>query len=278
MEKKETILSKIVKFLFDKPLLGVFVITLIIIEVIPALLAPVGRFNEELFLITYILCSLIIYIIFRIKNKDRLPKLDFTKNFLQGMLLTLPVWGLFGVTNFISKVTRNGGINFNAYHLFAIICAALSAGINEELGTRALPIDNIVRAEGEVKNIKRYVILTALIFGAVHIFNVLGGASLSATVGQILYAFGFGVFFAAVYYRTGNILPCIICHFMVDFSGGFDPAYNPETAGRLLLNTEQVPIMKVVTQMMIIALPFALYGLFLIRKKKHDDIVKVWSK
>ena len=45
--------------------------------------------------------------------------------------------------------------------------AALSAGVNEEIGSRALTIDNAYRVQGEIE-IYRYLILTSIIFGLSH--------------------------------------------------------------------------------------------------------------
>lgn len=276
--KEENKLTKLKKILLDNPIIGTIVIVLLIIQIIPTMLAPIGRINDELYFAVYILSTIVIYYFFRKKNQDKMPKFNYGKGILKGLFLAWPAWVLFGVVQLLSKISANGGINFNAYHLFAAIMAALSAGINEEIGSRAMPLDNVYRAQDEFKNIKKYLVLTSVIFGLSHITNILFGASLSATISQIFYATGFGILFGAVYLRTGNILPGIISHFIIDFASAFNPAYDPSSTEKMMLHTEEVNVVQSLIQIIIIGGILALYGLFLVRKKKHDEITEVWSK
>lgn len=275
--KEENKLTKLKKILLDNPIIGTIVIVLLIIQIIPTMLAPIGRINDELYFAVYILSTIVIYYFFRKKNQDKMPKFNYGKGILKGLFLAWPAWVLFGVVSLLSKISANGGINFNAYHLFAAIMAALSAGVNEEIGSRALTIDNAYRVQGEIK-IYKYLILTSIIFGLSHITNIFFGASLSATISQIFYATGFGILFGAIYLRTGNILPGIISHFIIDFASAFNPAYDPSSTEKMMLHTEEVNVVQALIQIIIIGGILALYGLFLVRKKKHDEITEVWSK
>ena len=276
--KEENKLTKLKRILLDNPIIGTIVIVLLIIQIIPTMLAPIGRINHELYFAVYILSTIVIYYFFRKKNQDKMPKFKYGKGMLKGLLWTLPAWGIFGVVSLVDSISKNGGINFNAYHLFAAIMAALSAGINEEIGSRAMPLDNVYRAQDEFKNIKKYLVLTSVIFGLSHITNILFGASLSATISQIFYATGFGILLGAVYLRTGNILPGIIAHFIIDFASAFNPAYDPSSTEKMLLHTEEVNVVESLIKIIIIGGILALYGLFLVRKKKQDEIVKTWTK
>lgn len=275
--KEENKLTKLKKILLDNPIIGTIVIVLLIIQIIPTMLTPIGRINDELYFAVYILSTIVIYYFFRKKNQDKMPKFNYGKGILKGLFLAWPAWVLFGVVSLLSKINANGGINFNAYHLFAAIMAALSAGVNEEIGSRALTIDNAYRVQGEIK-IYIYLILTSIIFGLSHITNIFFGASLSATISQIFYATGFGILFGAIYLRTGNILPGIISHFIIDFASAFNPAYDPSSTEKMMLHTEEVNVVQSLIQIIIIGGILALYGLFLVRKKKHDEITEVWSK
>lgn len=276
--KEENKLTKLKKILLDNPIIGTIVIVLLIIQIIPTMLAPIGRINVELYFAVYILSTIVIYYFFRKKNQDKLPKFNYGKGMLKGLLWTLPAWGIFGVVSLVDSISKNGGINFNAYHLFAAIMVALSAGINEEIGSRAMPLDNVYRAQDEFKNIKKYLVLTSVIFGLSHIVNIIAGASVSATISQIVYATGFGMLFGAVYIRTGNILPGIIGHFIIDFASAFNPAYDPNSTEVLLLHTEEVDVVEALIKIIVVGGILFLYGLFLVRKKKQDEIVKIWTK
>lgn len=57
---------------------------------------------------------------------------------------------------------------------------------------------------------------TSILFGLVHFLNILKGAALSDTLWQCISAVGIGVMFGAIYFRTGNIVLCMILHTLHD--------------------------------------------------------------
>ena len=61
--------------------------------------------------------------------------------------------------------------------------------------------------------------VSALIFGGLHLLNLLQGASWQGTTMQVIYAFALGMLFAAVTYRTQSLLPTILCHWLIDAAG-----------------------------------------------------------
>lgn len=61
--------------------------------------------------------------------------------------------------------------------------------------------------------------VSAVIFGGLHLFNLLQGASWQGTLMQVIYAFALGMLFAAVAYRTQSLLPAILCHSLIDAAG-----------------------------------------------------------
>lgn len=61
--------------------------------------------------------------------------------------------------------------------------------------------------------------ISAVIFGGMHLFNLLQGASWQGTLMQVIYAFALGMLFAAVAYRTQSLLPTILCHWLIDAAG-----------------------------------------------------------
>ena len=56
------------------------------------------------------------------------------------------------------------------------------------------------------------IIVSGSLFGIVHLLNVFTGADLVPTLLQVFYAMAFGFMCAAFFYKTANIIPCIICH------------------------------------------------------------------
>lgn len=62
------------------------------------------------------------------------------------------------------------------------------------------------------KSSKLAIIVSGSLFGIIHLLNIFTGADLVSTLFQVSYAMAFGFMCAAFFYKTDNIIPCIICH------------------------------------------------------------------
>ncbi len=123
----------------------------------------------------------------------------------------------------------NGTIKMNLLtgrgisNLLLCLIGTLSIGLLEETVWRYLIFGNMVTAWKD----KNYgtglaVFVSSLFFGLCHYMNMLtGGQELIPTSVQVVMAFCMGVFLAAVYYRTGNILVPIFIHGILNFSNFF---------------------------------------------------------
>lgn len=94
-------------------------------------------------------------------------------------------------------------------------------GLSEELLYRSFLIRAVSR-----KDEKSAVLLSGCIFGIVHLFNLIGGADAGETLMLVLYACSLGLMFAMFFVRTGNIIPCMITHSLIDTTSVFS---NPDT-------------------------------------------------
>ncbi len=109
--------------------------------------------------------------------------------------------------------------------------------------------------------------LSALLFGSLHLFN-LNGSNTIATITQVLYATFFGMLFAAVYYRSGNLLSCIILHGLVDFVGIFWTCFAEDRAARIAaekttdINVESSIIILIMTVPFLISALVQLHKVF----------------
>ncbi|NBJ63868.1 CPBP family intramembrane metalloprotease [bacterium c-19] len=65
---------------------------------------------------------------------------------------------------------------------------------------------------------------SAVLFGGLHLLNVLGGADLFLTLLQVLNTTAFGFICIAFYCKTNHILPCILCHGLYNAFDIFMPA------------------------------------------------------
>ena len=82
------------------------------------------------------------------------------------------------------------------------------------------------------KGVYRAAWLSALMFGSLHFFNLNGSNTLS-TITQVIYATFFGMLFAAIYYRSGNLLSCTILHGLVDFVGTIWTCFAEDRAAQI---------------------------------------------
>ena len=107
--------------------------------------------------------------------------------------------------------------------LLILIVGMMFVGIYEELLCRGLLFNAFRKYFGESKKaIYLSVFLSSLIFGLMHLGNLISSPELKiATAAQVIYATFFGVIFAVIYYRTDNLLPCIILHGVFDMTDGF---------------------------------------------------------
>lgn len=61
---------------------------------------------------------------------------------------------------------------------------------------------------------RRAIVLSALAFGLAHFPAVLAGQALVLTLGQVVWAFSFGLFYGYLFLRTGSLLPPMIVHWL----------------------------------------------------------------
>lgn len=101
--------------------------------------------------------------------------------------------------------------------LFNTACVAVS----EELMFRGVVLSAALRHH----TVRRGVLITALVFGLIHVANVFATGQLLTAVLQAALAMIFGIWIGAVRVKTESVLPCIALHWAWDglliLSGGF---------------------------------------------------------
>ena len=153
---------------------------------------------------------------------------------------------------------------------------ALMAGICEETAFRALPVSLMLRYWNREDKILNVMWVSAVCFALSHALNAAAGASALMTVYQVFCCLGAGAFFAALFIRTGSILPCMLLHFMQDLLGSMD-----EGIGDSLLYSKTVfggaQIIDCITCVILAAC-----AIYFLRAEKREEIVSLlnskWSK
>lgn len=110
-------------------------------------------------------------------------------------------------------------------------------------------------------------IITGSLFGIVHMTNIFYGVTVPAAIIQSIMASAIGIYFAAVYFRGGNIWALILVHALTDTNSLFTSKFTVISS-----DIENINELSVAS---LIALPvFIGMAAFLLRKKKISGIVE----
>lgn len=146
--------------------------------------------------------------------------------------------------------------------------AAVAAGVCEEIAFRAVGISYMKRQRKGEKHILPILLFTSVTFGLTHIINAIKGGNVGGHCIQALLATMLGIFFGAVYLRTGNILPCIVMHGLHDFlvsAFGVNRHFTDMPNGAFAVS--------IVCEALL-----AGWGIYLVRKAKQPEIEALWDE
>ena len=183
---------------------------------------------------------------------------------VRSLILLLPMlvywllmFGMFGVVA--------GGMPFGALPLSSVLMAIM-AGAAEEACFREIGISYLARQWRDENKIIPMALIPAVAFSLTHLTNFGSISDVSALLTQVLMTVLSGIFFSAVYLRTGNIWPLILVHALHDllaFSAG---------AGVTAMGVEEFPDWTT-AYLIVIEAALAICGLFMLRKSKRAEII-----
>jgi len=226
-----------------------------------------GRLNFDLNgILTYFIPLIFvfgIYLVLGNMSQVKFHKEGIGKAFLLGFPFIV-----VGLYNFIISYISFGESSFPlpsiqklVYYSLIMLCI----GLFEEILCRGVILNNMLKKWGNTKKgILRVVIISSLIFGLGHVINLIIFPTLIIrTISQILYASLHGILYASIYLRTKNIWALILLHAVYDWmvlaTGLLQPVNSTSKA---------IVDISIVSGLInvLFALPFALYGFFLLRK------------
>ena len=183
----------------------------------------------------------------------------------EGLLMLLPFLVIHYTGSIVSWITLGTG------SMAIALIRAMAPGFGEEVMYRGLGVANYMRKIKSGGQIKVIFWLSSIVFGLIHLGNILQGGDPKAVVIQAFYAIGVGMLFGAVYLRTGNLWPTILGHWSVDF---FELArVDLYESGGVMTG------MGIGDWITIVAGAFgAIWGLRLINAKYYDEIMDVWNR
>jgi hypothetical protein len=142
--------------------------------------------------------------------------------------------------------------------LLWILFNTFLVGLSEELMFRGV----LLQAFRRSVSVWPAVAWTTLAFGAIHVLNVFMTGELRAALIQSAAAALSGLLFIALRLRTGSLWPCIIVHGLWDFATFTIAA---ASSGGSLAGSGGGPLTLVTLMPILLVLPNALYGLWLMR-------------
>lgn len=186
------------------------------------------------------------------------------RNFGRACLIGLP--GLFFVAV--------NCLNVNLGNLtFGIILFGFVPAFTEEILFRGMIIPNWMRIYNNSKGIWISLICSSVIFSAAHIGNVFSGANLGMSIFQASYTLSLAFLLAATLIRTGNLWMPIIIHGLMDLTSFMSDIALEQG----LVQTQNFEFSPVLIPFFVICAGFILYGFWLCRPKKHEQICKLWA-
>lgn len=219
--------------------------------------------------IATILGSLSILIWFTAKFKyAKYPSSLNKQNILRGLLLVYPGYFIW-LLNSLGYITGEEPINFK----WGIVLYGCVPGIMEEIAFRGILIPNFLRTFNRSSGVWLALFIPAFMFSICHATNLLSGASVSSTIAQLMYTFGMGALYGAVFIRTGNLWPAVICHSITDILGLMNQAALESGA----VQTGETPLVALLF-MGCISLWFVIHSIILCRPTKHKEILILWRE
>lgn len=147
------------------------------------------------------------------------------------------------------------------------ILYVFAIGVYEEVVLRGMVLNKMLEKWGrDKKGILGAVLLSSLLFGLLHLVNLIGKPWLVVATGtQVVYALFLGIFFSAIYLRTKNLWSVIILHMLLDLGGCLDELFITKVTAKTVPDISLGDSMSVLAEWLI----FLVLGLWYLRKVKE---------
>lgn len=124
---------------------------------------------------------------------------------------------LFSLLSLLASFASIDKINILKLLNLILFCSAI--GLAEELLCRGWIQNEFIERYGkDRKHVIISIVLSSLVFGAMHITNILAGQGVVETIMQIIQATSLGVLLGSIYYRSKNIWAVAFLHGFYDFA------------------------------------------------------------
>lgn len=264
--------------LLDRPLLGTFLLYgfMILVMIVPQTIEDVLGLSETTagYIFTILAIAPMLFVAEFVFTKmwfrgefDGTLSLDHV---IDGLKMTLVPLAINVILFLADRIILAPDAPMN--NILMVIAISMNAGFMEEAWFRSYTVANLMRIKRGYGSMLFVIALTSLLFGASHLSNVLLGANASRTAMQFVTATITGLFYAAIYLRCGNILPCMLYHCFHDIINLMFLATNSSGA---MLNAATVP--DLIAQVIYSGAELIL-AIWLIRPATFEGIRSLWDR
>lgn len=199
-----------------------------------------------------------------------------TEKMMKGLLLLWPGL-LFLVFNILKTNIQADKIVTET--LLMVVITNMITGFYEEIIMRGMLLGHMMKHwKNDEKKVLKSVVVTSILFGAVHLGNLVYGNILD-TIFQVFYATTLGLVFGAAYLRTKNLWACIFIHGIIDVSSAvYTINYAPGEevvdmgSGNGLMGSG-IGFLLVLAANLLSVVVF----LYELRKEKRAEIAELWA-
>ena len=185
-------------------------------------------------------------------------------------LVMIPFF-IFVVLSVLSFLIFRGTVDFKP--TLKAVFMGLSAGFGEEGMFRIFVPAIVMRFLKKENRALRAVVVLSIVFGLSHIGNIGQGADPGMTVAQVFTSLFTGLFFAAIYLRSGSVILPIFAHAFYDWVCFVtDPTVSSDGIVVGTYGTGEL-IYAIVTAVLL-----GVTGLYMLRKSKLPETNELWNR
>ena len=164
----------------------------------------------------FVVCLLALIFIF-IKRKWYIFKKS-NISFKDSLKLCMPIV-VISLILLLINLTNLYGSNFNINNFLSLIVYVILIGFFEEVFFRGIIENELLENYSSTKKeVITSIVISGIIFGAVHLTNLLAGQDFYSTIFQFIQTSAIGILFGTIYYKTRNIWSLIFLHSFYDFA------------------------------------------------------------
>ena len=163
-----------------------------------------------------IITGILTLILLKVIYKNKFGKLFTTRPPKSTWLYCIPLF-LYLLIQFLHLPTAESLTTAYISSFLWSCLQQIGTGFWEEAASKGILMNGMLaKWKDSAKGRLAMVFLTGLCFGATHILNFLFGSDIISCLWQALYASAFGIFVAAIYLHSGNLVLCMVIHTVWD--------------------------------------------------------------